>query len=283
MMIRRLPETAQAVFSELFDQAILAEAEDAASPLPPPGSFVSKKIRGSVYWYLQRSEAGRKAQVYLGVESPALREWMEGVRAERRRRRPDRERRTELVAMLAAAGASRPDAGTGRVLEVLAERGLFRAGALLVGTLAYAQYGNLLGIRLESGAVRTGDIDLLHDASLSVAIDPTARKQDLGEAPVEANPEFLAVPPLDPRQPSSSFKVRGRDLRVDFQTPSGRGRRGPCPSGASGSRRSRFPISDTCSTIPSAAWCSTAPVCWSAFPIRLAICCTRSGSRASAR
>ncbi|HVS15199.1 MAG TPA: GSU2403 family nucleotidyltransferase fold protein [Thermoanaerobaculia bacterium] len=112
------------------------------------------------------------------------------------------------------------------MLEVLAERGLFRAGAVLIGTLAYAQYGNLLGIGLDRTAVRTADVDLLHDSALSLAIDPTARKQDLSAALVEANPEFLAVPPLDPKQASSLFKVRGRDLRVDFLTPAGRGRQG---------------------------------------------------------
>jgi len=228
-VIRRLPETVQTLYSELLDQAALAEAEEAAASLPPPGSFVSKTIRGNQYWYLQRSEAGQKTQIYLGAASPALLEWIERARRGRRVRQADRDRRGELVAMLTTAGAARPDVGSGRVLEVLAERGLFRAGAVLIGTQAYAQYGNVLGMALDRAAVRTADVDLLHDAALSLAIDPAARKQDLGEALVEANPEFLAVPPLDPKQPSSSFKVRGRDLRVDFLTPAGRSRQGIVP------------------------------------------------------
>ncbi len=32
-------------------------------------------------------------------------------------------------------------------------------------------------------------------------------------------PAFFAVPGIDSREPSTSFKVRGRDLRVDFLTP----------------------------------------------------------------
>jgi hypothetical protein len=39
-----------------------------------------------------------------------------------------------------------------------------------------------------------------------------------------AEPRFFAVPGFDPREPSTSFKVRERDLRVDFLVP-GRGTR----------------------------------------------------------
>ena len=35
------------------------------------------------------------------------------------------------------------------------------------------------------------------------------------------DPAFFAVPGLDSREPSTSFSVRGRDLRVDFLTPAG--------------------------------------------------------------
>ncbi len=233
-MSQRLPETAQALYSELLDQLGLVEAEWAAGPLPPPGSFVSKSVRGNRYWYLQRSEGGLKTQIYLGPETPALLGWVEEVREGRAREAPDRARRSEIVAMLAAAGALRPDAATGRLLAVLAERELFRVGAVLVGTHAFAQYGNLLGVVLDRTAVRTADVDLLHDPGLSLAIDPAAKKQDLIAALREANPDFLAVPPLDPKLPSSSFRVRGRDLRVDFLTPAARGRNGVVPIRALG-------------------------------------------------
>ncbi|HEX7830572.1 MAG TPA: GSU2403 family nucleotidyltransferase fold protein [Thermoanaerobaculia bacterium] len=36
------------------------------------------------------------------------------------------------------------------------------------------------------------------------------------------DPRFVAVPELDAREPSTSFNVRGRDLRVDLLTPGSR-------------------------------------------------------------
>lgn len=214
----RLPETAQALYSELLDQQVIAAAELAARDLPPPGSFVSKRVKGNRYWYLQRSEGGEKAQIYLGPDSPALRDWIERVGAARKELEPDRERRRELVRMLRTAGAMTPDASTGRVIQVLSERGLFRSGAVLIGTHAFGQYGNMLGIRLADRSVRTADIDILHDHEIALALDPSAERLDLPEVLREADPDFLAVPPLDRGDASTSFKVRGRELRVDFLT-----------------------------------------------------------------
>jgi len=42
---------------------------------------------------------------------------------------------------------------------------------------------------------------------------------DLARRLGETEPPLLAVPRLDPRHPSTSFKLRGRELRVDFLTP----------------------------------------------------------------
>jgi hypothetical protein len=215
----RLPESVQTLFSELLEQHLLASAENAAAGLPPPGAFVSKTIRDTRYWYLQRAEGGQRQQVYLGPESPSLERWMAGVREARRLGAPDEQRRRELVAMVATGGGVRPDGATGRLLQILAERGLFRLGGVLIGTHAFATYGNLLGRAFLGRALRTADVDILHDPALAVALDPAAPAQDLGVALREAHPDFLAVPPLDPNQPSTSFKVRGRDLRVDFLAP----------------------------------------------------------------
>lgn len=43
----------------------------------------------------------------------------------------------------------------------------------------------------------------------------------------DADALFFAVPALDPRQPSTSFSVRGRDLRVDLLTPGRSGETAP--------------------------------------------------------
>ena len=82
MTFQRLPETLHTVYAELLDQTIQAEAGASLVGLPPE-TFVAKTVSGRRYWYVKRIEAGRKRQIYLGPESPALLEWMKQIRARR--------------------------------------------------------------------------------------------------------------------------------------------------------------------------------------------------------
>jgi hypothetical protein len=215
----RLPESVITLYAELLDQVVQGEAEAVAQGLPPPGSFVSKRVKGNTYWYLQRTVAGRKEQRYLGPESPALLGWLERAREAREDRRSDERRRAELVEMLAAGGAVREQSGAGRVLQALAEARVFRLGAVLVGTRAFLSYGNMLGVRFQERSLRTEDVDIAQDPRVAVALAPGHAPADLPSVLEEADRAFFGVPGLDPREPSTSFKVRGRDLRVDFLTP----------------------------------------------------------------
>jgi hypothetical protein len=228
MRFDRLPETVQTLYVELFDQVVQAEAEAVARELPPMGSFVSKEVKGRTYWYLQQSVAGRREQRYLGPDSESLRSWMGSVHEAREQRKPDEQRRAELVDMLTAGGAAPPGRAAGRVLEALAGAGVFRLGAVLVGTHAFSVLGNLLGVRPSPRHSRTEDIDIAQDPRLAIALSRSASAADVPATLAAAEPTFFAVPGLDPRRASTSFKVRGRDLRVDFLTPS-RGRRSEEP------------------------------------------------------
>lgn len=228
MPFQRLPDTVATLYAELFEQVVRAEAE--LSPaMPRQGSFVSKMVKGRRYWYLQRLEGDRKRQHYLGPDSEQLQRWMLEVAAQRERAAPDVARRAQLVEMLVAGGALRETAAVTRVLAVLADSGLFRLGAVVVGTQAFTCYANLLGVRFERATTRTQDIDLAQDAAVGIAIAPEPPELDVLDTLRAAEPGFVAVPALDPRRPSSSFKVRGRDLRVDVLTPA-RGRRGDEPA-----------------------------------------------------
>lgn len=228
MSFQRLPETVHTLYAELLDQVIEAEAEAAALGLPPAGSFVSKEVKDNTYWYLQQSVAGKREQRYLGPESPALLGWMDRVRQARGERRPDARRRRELVDMLVTGGASPPGPASGRVIQALAEAGVFRLGGVLVGTHGFVSLGNLLGVRFDRQRVRTEDVDIAQDPRLAVGLARRADSADVPSALVAADRKFFGVPGLDPNQPSAAFKVRGRDLRVDFLTPR-RGRPSEAP------------------------------------------------------
>ena len=218
MTHQRLPESLQTLYAELLEQTIHAEAEAAATGAPH-GTFVSKTIKGGIYWYLQRMEGDRKRQHYLGRESATLLDWMEKVRQARARTAADDAQRTNLVSMLVAGGATTENASVVKVLSLLAESGVFRMGGILVGTQAFAAYGNMLGVRFEKGSLRTQDVDIAQDRAIGIALSREAGSVNIERSLADSGLGFFPVPAFDPKQPSTSFKIRGRELRVDFLTP----------------------------------------------------------------
>lgn len=218
MPFQRLPESVQTLYAELLEQTIHAEAEVAVLGLPQ-GSFVSKAIKGGTYWYLQRMEGDRKRQVYLGKESPSLLSWMEEVRQARARSSADEAQRTRLSSMLGAGGAVTEGPAVARVLQLLAESGVFRMGGILVGTQAFTVYGNMLGVRFDQQTLRTQDVDLAQDRGIGIALSQETEPVNVERTLTGSGLGFFPVPALDARQPSTSYKIRGRELRVDFLTP----------------------------------------------------------------
>jgi hypothetical protein len=218
MPFQRLPESVQTLYAELFEQVIHAQAEAAVSGVPP-GTFVSKTIKSGTYWYLQRMEGDRKRQVYLGRESPNLLAWIEEVRQARARSAADEAQRARLGSMLAAGGAATESPGMAKVLQLLAESGVFRMGGVLVGTQAFVAYGNMLGVRFDQQALRTQDVDLAQDRTVGIALSEETAPVNVEQTLTGSGLGFFPVPALDPRLPSTSFKIRGREMRVDFLTP----------------------------------------------------------------
>lgn len=223
----RLSETVSTLYAELLDQSILAAAEEATHGAPS-GTFTSKNIKGRIYWYLQRSEGEQKRQIYIGADSPALNSWMQEVRETRDANKADVSQRRRLCAMLAAGGATAEPAAIIKVLQLLSEARVFQLGGVLVGTLAFRTLANVLGVRFDRSALRTQDVDIAQDPAIGVALARETSAVDLDEALTEADLGFRAIPALDRNNPSTSFKIRGRDLRVDLLTPM-RGRESSSP------------------------------------------------------
>ena len=211
MPFERLPESVQTLYAELLDQTIQGEAEAAISAAPQ-GSFVSKTIKGGTYWYLQRMEGDRKRQQYLGRESPALLAWMADAREARARLAADADQRARLCSMLVAGGAAAESPTIGRVLALIAQAGVFRMGGVLVGTQAFIAYGNMLGVRFEQQALRTQDIDIAQDRSIGIALSIEAAPLNVERLLIASDLGFFPVPAVDNRQPSTSFKIRGREI-----------------------------------------------------------------------
>lgn len=218
MPIQRLPESHLTLYSELLDQMIPAEAEAVAEGTLS-GTFTSKKIKGNTYWYLQRSEGSKLRQIYLGPDSPELKRWMEKAAQTTEISKTDHAARKRLGKMLVSGGASSEPAATLKVLKMLSESRVFHLGGVLIGTLAFRTSANVFGVRFRKAALQTQDVDIAHDRAIGVALARNTSSVKLEEIIERSGLNLHPVPPLDRKQPSTSFKVRGRDLRVDFLTP----------------------------------------------------------------
>jgi len=211
----RLSLATQTAYARLLDQLLTAEIDG----LPAGASLVSKLIGGHRYWYLQRTQDGKKRQTYLGRQTPELEVMVET----RRRTREDAAARAETIAMARAGGALVPAAAEARVFELLSD--VFRMGGVLVGSHAFAVLGNALGVRWQDAIVRTEDIDIAHDHRISVALSEQVPPINLPKALGDVIPR-LSI--LNPTEPATSFHVRGTQIDVDLLTPLvGRERPGP--------------------------------------------------------
>lgn len=221
--MQRQPLEVQTLYAELLEQLAAYEASRAIGHTP--GSFVTKNVKGQEYYYFQYvGPGGAKSQTYLGRRDPSLDALAERFAEGRAGLAEDQRTIERLAALLRAGGALMTDAPSARVLRALADAGVFHAGGVLVGTHSFVVLGNLLGVRWDT-SLRTQDVDIAADATLGIAVPGT--DADLPSALDSLQMGFLPVPGLDPESPTTSFKVRGRSLRVDLLTPSARAQSRP--------------------------------------------------------
>jgi len=213
--MKRLDLQAQTLYAELLQRVL---SDTIATSVEKLGrSFVSKKIGTKTYWYLQHRDAGGMKQTYLGPETPELLSVIESTKAASKSLEPDIARRKELCAAIRVMGFPswpRPLVST---LETLANAGVFHLGAILIGTPAYATCIMALGYRSNISNSLTGDIDLQVGRLFETSL-PDAKAINISTALGRVKLGFFPVPGLDPRTPSTTFKVRDGDLLVQFLT-----------------------------------------------------------------
>lgn len=207
-----LSESTRLLYTQLLSQCL-----HGAAPSGRGISFVSKRIKGGKHWYLQVNVGSRKTQHYLGPDTDAVRALIEQERALWESAAPDLQARENIVSMLVSGGAHTLSGVEARLFELLERAGVFLAGGVLVGSHAFAVYGNLLGVKWASETTRTLDVDIA--ATYRLLIGMPNRPVNLRKALMESELGFVEVPALDRKSPSTRFRIKGKQLSVDILTP----------------------------------------------------------------
>lgn len=201
------PLALQTAFADLKRQAL----EQRALLVGTPGTVVVRVNGGHRFFYRDYyAPTGRKAADYVGPEADAD---AQGRAAELREQIAVANGLVGDAALLGHNGYVRVERRASAILAALANNGVFRAGALLVGSHAYGALLNELGAR--AAAFGTEDIDVARARRLALSgAKPFAAMLEDSLVPLRP------VPQLDPGAPSTSYKPPGPDrLRVDLLAP----------------------------------------------------------------
>jgi hypothetical protein len=180
-------------------QTLLADLLQQIETAPVAGTVYQRERDGIAYHYAKIPIGAGRMDSFIGrVGDPAAEAQVEsmalGMELAKARRK--------TVSMLKSAGLAAPDRTLGAALDAIAHAGLFRDGAVLVGTMAYQVSEPLVGRRLPAPLLMTGDLDLA-TVNLAISADPPESMEAILR---RADPTFTAVMQLDPRQPAARFR-----------------------------------------------------------------------------
>jgi len=209
--MRPIDQAFRALHSELAQRCL-----DAAftSDFSLDGRFVTTERKGRRYWYFDVADgANGKRRRYVGpVDDPDLTGRVETFRE----LKSDARARRKLVATLVReAGLPKPDAMAGDVVRALGDAGLFRLRAVLVGTTAFGVYPALLGMRLPTSMMGTGDVDIAQSHAISDAVGDAL--PPILDVLRSVDPSFRDMPHAADGRSSTRFRASS-GFMVEFLT-----------------------------------------------------------------
>ena len=192
----------------------LALSQAVVDPLPPGHISLEQKERGGYYakWRRQGANGKPLPPVYLGMtDSDAYQHALA--------RKEDLERIERSAKHLRKLGLASEDNASSVVLAALANAGFFRAGGVLVGTRAFRCLTNHLGYAVKP-VVATQDVDIALPTTISLGSPlPDGGLLALLQ---ETGLRFVDVPGLKHSDPSTSWRVVGKEIKLDLLVPSNR-------------------------------------------------------------
>lgn len=207
-----LPETTQTAYSTL-----LQKLETSRFALLASIGITSKVVNGKTYWYCQYTDiSGIRKQRYIGPDTPETKSMIDTIRDSTSYQSEMLVERKRLVAMIAAGGGSMEKGRPAKIMEKLADAGVFDAGGMLIGSYAFSCYGNLLGVVFDDAMRRTEDMDVAYDRSIEIGFIRDVRSDISAAAPEMAEPKQINpwVPPYEMVAPDG-FKIEFLTSRVD--------------------------------------------------------------------
>ncbi len=179
------------------------------------GSFASKQVKGSTYWYFQfRDIGGGVRQIYIGPDSERIQRLIKEAKT------PATSHTDSLARAAFELGCAGVLPKHFSIIRRIAEYGFFKAGGVLIGTHAFIAMGNLLGVSWADGS-RTHDVDFAHagksisigmPADINVVTNATMDSLEMGLIPIQSFKGGAGATYLNPAEP---------ELRLDFLSPAG--------------------------------------------------------------
>ncbi|MCG8671433.1 MAG: nucleotidyltransferase domain-containing protein [Pseudomonadales bacterium] len=86
-----------------------------------------------------------------------------------------------------------------------------------MGSHAFFSYENMLGYSFKGSDLRTSDIDLVPDTGIMLALPN--KEESFKDKILNSSFGFFEVPKLNHKHPSTTFKSKKQDIRLDIITP----------------------------------------------------------------
>lgn len=189
------------------------------------GEFTTKVVKGRVYHYFQATLSGGRTQIYMGPDSEEVRRLLADREAGRKDVSTDEVMLQRLGSQVIAGGVAPVMPDMARIINRLADSGVFHVGGVLVGSVAYQILGTHLGVNWERGSRMTQDVDLAGSPNIVLAVPDL--QADVPAVIESLQMGFFPVPRLSHKEPSTSYAIRGKTLRIDLLTPIKRGQTAP--------------------------------------------------------
>ena len=208
--IETLSHHAQTIYSEILDQIDFLDFNGKNI------YFTQKQVKGNPYLYAAVKLGETRIERSIGPDNKSTRERILEIKENWKLSKLKHKERARLVSAFISAGGNAPTQQEAKVLAVLANGGLFYAGATLIGTPAFQALGNHLGVSWPS-STQTEDLDLAIEQTLPIGI--AKRELDLGKMLQSSGIPFIEIPALNLKSPTTSYRIRNKNYRVELFTP----------------------------------------------------------------